>query len=137
MVKIVIIFLLSLLSLTSFAQKEDRLNVFIKKGGYTKLTDTGSWPKIVRPEFDFIKSYFLANNLILKDYYVPRNHIFITKSQYKITVRHIKGLIVLAELEYKNRHREQQEEILGNISGKDGQFIININNNNIRFLPEE
>ncbi|HEY9001080.1 MAG TPA: hypothetical protein VIM89_06995 [Mucilaginibacter sp.] len=137
MIKTFLIFLLSLLSLTSFAQKEDRLNTFIKKEGYTRLTDTGSWPKIVRPEFDFIKNYFLANNLVLNDYYIPRNHIFITRSQYRITVRHIKGLIILAELEYKNKHREQQEGILGNISGKDGQFIIDINTNNIKFFPEE
>lgn len=137
MSKVFLIVLLSLWSLTLFAQKKVRLDEFIKRMGYVKLADTSCWPQRVRPEFVVVKDYLRSNNLILNDYYVSQNQIFITNSQFKITVKHIKSLKILMKLEYKNKHSQQQTNILGNVSGKDGQFVIDIKTQNVKFLPEE
>ena len=120
MSKVFLIVLLSLWSLTLFAQKKVRLDEFIKRMGYVKLADTSCWPQRVRPEFVVVKDYLRSNNLILNDYYVSQNQIFITNSQFKITVKHIKSLKILMKLEYKNKHSQQQTNILGKVSGKEG-----------------
>jgi len=130
--RILIIFVIGILSSLNIKAQDKSLDNFIKREGYVKFTDTLNLPSTIKSNYIVIQKFFIKRHFDQNNYYILLSSVKKDRNTLTLIIRQIEGLKMLKKEADKN-----SGPIVGGVGNNEGTLSINVKSKRVDFYGEE